>query len=65
MPRHQMRGAYGNDCPYCQHHNAILRKLDAYACRDCGRWFYIDLHGPHAPCWYDLKDPHITRKESL
>jgi transposase-like protein len=65
MPRHEMRGSYGNDCPHCQHHNAILRNGQAYQCRDCGRWFYIDLHSARAPAWHDMKDPHITTRESI
>ena len=39
-PEYPMTGAYKNDCPFCQTHNAILQSLkDGYFCRDCGSTF--------------------------
>lgn len=45
--RFPITGAYANDCPFCETHNALLETGRdpeqpshwLFQCRDCGRWF--------------------------
>jgi hypothetical protein len=50
--RFSCRGYYGNDCPYCNTHNAIIEHYVSglglvYQCRDrCKTWFKLVCDKP-------------------